>query len=865
MASNLPTPSPESEERWQMPVVPGQYDPHPLTDEERRALEHFAEGQPKPTGSRKTTEARQILARFNQPIEDVFFLRHQGRSPTLVAEIHRVMRREMYQRNKTFWEWSPQEWVEVLCPNKAVYIAERGQGRRQNFRTSLMDMAYLLGGVTDLRLAGIGYAATLAANLYFGVELVAEQCQKVLDTLVGSKQLGYKAGKMARSKIQQYLSTVFLLQRSPCLENITEERLAEATQGSPEDMQWARTKVTRALRRLGFLPTPPELVERPPRLFDSSGMAPSWYAWCHAWYERAVDLTPDNRASYMSRILAVGRWLSEKAPEVCTPEQWTEDLAMRFRVDICSWTNGQYSSDLGQHLLQKAGKLNKPMVPRTIAYHLTVLRRFLSDLVRRPHAVGGAPARRIRLDFSPIEVLQTPRHLRPLMDLTSPRDIDLRAWTRLAIAAATLSASDLPQGTATYPLSLYRAVALIWVTSARRPNEIVRLRLDCVRADVEPELLGESDQVIEYLTILASGMRQGAEVSTNNKAPLLYYLQVPSGKTRGPFYIWIPEYVVQAIEAWKQERPQNQDKQIDRKDREEVDFLFCYRNFPLAQGFINRSVIPALCAKAGVPMEDAKGRITGHRGRSTRLTLLRSRGVSLDDLAEYAGHTNTQTIRRYARQNPLQLHRIIRDADDVSRVIEGVVDLEAAAQGIAALRWFIGYDADGEPMYCANQAYHTCPHRLDCVHCGMFIGGEKARLLHEGEATLPVTSKVPMTPVEKCVVNGDQAGAETCRAALRQVPAPETPDLALIFNPEGLSNAELEKLARLGTHDALDKLRRALSVHQERLAEVQQSKTGRSALVGAQKKRISLLEALIVDCEHRLHKQQNESEDPSAM
>ena len=133
----------------------------------------------------------------------------------------------------------------------------------------------------------------------------------------------------------------------------------------------------------------------------------------------------------------------------------------------------------------------------------------------------------------------------------------------------------------------------------------------------------------------------------------------------------------------------------------------------------------------------------------------------------------------------------------------------------------------------------------------MFIGGEKARLLREGEATLPVTSKVPMTPIEKCVVNEDQAGAETCRASLRQIPGPEAPDPALIFNPEGLSNTELEKLARLGTRDALDKLQLALEAHQERLAEVQQSKTGRSALVGAQKKRISLLEALIVECEHR--------------
>src|SRR5258708_4098699 len=450
-----------------------------------------------------------------------------------------------------------------------------------------------------------------------------------------------------------------------------------------------------------------------------------------------------------------------------------------------------------------------------------------------------------------MEVLTTPRHIRQLMDLADPRDIDLRVWARLAIAAATLSQNDLPQGTTTYPLSLYRALALLWVTSARRPNEIIRLRLDCVRADVAPELLGESDQVIEYLTILASRKQQEYEEETT-KAPMLNYVDIPSGKTRGPFYIWIPDYVTDAIEAWKQERPQNQDKLLDKKDREYVDFLFCYRNIQLSQGFLNRSLIPALCMKAGVEIEDAKGRITGHRGRSTRLTLLRSRGVSLDDLAEYAGHANTQTIRRYARQNPLQLHRIIRDADDVSRVIEGVVDLEAAAQGIAALRWFIGYDADGEPMYCANQAYHTCPHRLDCVHCGMFIGGEKARLLREGEATLPVTSKVPMTPIEKCVVNGDQAGAETCLVALRQVPAPETLDLALIFNPEGLSNRELENLAELGTREAVEKLGQALTAHEQKLAEIQQSKTGRNALVSAQKKRIALLQKLIANCQARL-------------
>ncbi len=196
--------------------------------------------------------------------------------------------------------------------------------------------------------------------------------------------------------------------------------------------------------------------------------------------------------------------------------------------------------------------------------------------------------------------------------------------------------------------------------------------------------------------------------------------------------------------------------------------------------------------------------------------------------------------------------RLYLTYNDLSRVIEGVVDLQAAAQGLPALRWFIGYDADGEPMYCSNQVYVTCPHRLDCKRCGMFIGGEKARLLRAGEQALPVTSKAPMTPLETCIVEGDQEGAQACRAALQQIPAPETPDITLIFNPEGLSNDELEHLAQLATPDALTKLQQALEAHEKRLDSAQQLKSGRNALVAAQRKRIKLIQGLIAGCEQGL-------------
>src|SRR6266496_2126469 len=104
---------------------------------------------------------------------------------------------------------------------------------------------------------------------------------------------------------------------------------------------------------------------------------------------------------------------------------------------------------------------------------------------------------------------------------------------------------------------------------------------------------------------------------------------------------------------------------------------------------------------------------------------------------------------------------------------------------------------------------------------------------------------------------GDQEGAQACRAALQQIPAPETPDIRLIFNPEGLSNTELEKLAHLATSEALDKLQQALIAHEKRLEEAKQHKTGRSALVGAQKKRIKFIQELLATCAQRRHEQES--------
>ncbi|MEU0567305.1 hypothetical protein ABZ297_18230 [Nonomuraea sp. NPDC005983] len=61
---------------------------------------------------------------------------------------------------------------------------------------------------------------------------------------------------------------------------------------------------------------------------------------------------------------------------------------------------------------------------------------------------------------------------------------------------------------------------------------------------------------------------------------------------------------------------------LDHKTSERVDFLFTYRARPVAKTYINNTIIPVPCRKAGVPPTDVRGNITSHRARSTIATQL---------------------------------------------------------------------------------------------------------------------------------------------------------------------------------------------------------------------------------------------------
>ena len=88
-----------------------------------------------------------------------------------------------------------------------------------------------------------------------------------------------------------------------------------------------------------------------------------------------------------------------------------------------------------------------------------------------------------------------------------------------------------------------------------------------------------------------------------------------------PFTKPVDPLVGDAVDAWARQRPV-QPNLFDRKTGESVAMLFCFRGQPIPTEYFNRALIPLLCGKAGVPLEDARGRITSHRARATIATQL---------------------------------------------------------------------------------------------------------------------------------------------------------------------------------------------------------------------------------------------------
>src|SRR5258708_5428811 len=298
---------------WHLSIVPEQYDRSPLTSEEKRALGRAVRYLDYAWGNNGSQYAQEELMRFQQKY-----------------------------------------------------------GRVAVGRFSLMDMAYLLGGITDLREVGKKRDCLGTARLYFGATVVDHEIRRVTDLLVGREGQGYAADQKAVRALTQTFSLLFLLNRCPLLESISPELLQGANQGPDALGPFQVEKTTSVLHQLGLLDSLPErrLVAQLP-IGDTAGVPEEWVAWCRAWLKRYPKISKRLR-NFHNLLMVVGRWLADRHPGIVSPRQWDEELAIEYVNYLCSTaTVGEYAAPTARKVLIKRKVLGKPLAPRTIKQKLS--------------------------------------------------------------------------------------------------------------------------------------------------------------------------------------------------------------------------------------------------------------------------------------------------------------------------------------------------------------------------------------------------------------------------------------------------------------------------------------------------------------
>lgn len=392
-----------------------------------------------------------------------------------------------------------------------------------------------------------------------------------------------------------------------------------------------------------------------------------------------------------------------------------------------------------------------PLAPRSKAQLIWALRTFFRDL----HEWDW-----IEPWFDPRSAFSLPRSIRALIG-PDPRVIADEVWAKLMWAGLNLIDHDLPlragnNGNARpwYPLELVRAVAALWLFAGLRTDEILRLRVGAVRWQ--------------------------PDATTGPERPAVCLLDVPTNKTGTAFTKPVDRTVGEAIETWERVRPA-QPQFVDRTTGEPVDMLLAYRGARIGEKYINTVLIPMLCRKAGVPREDVRGQITGHRARATIASQLYNAKdpMSLFELQAWLGHSSPHSTQHYARITPLTLTKAYTDAGYFARnvrTIEVLLDRDAITNGQAAGGGTFEFYDLGHG-YCSYSFFEQCPHRMACARCDFYVPkpSSEAQLLEAKDGLQRMLVEIPLTDEERAAVEGDQTAVDRLITKLADVAAPAGP------------------------------------------------------------------------------------------
>lgn len=538
--------------------------------------------------------------------------------------------------------------------------------------------------------------------------------------------LGY-APTSQKNHVSGILATLMIMNRDPRLETFTPELLWRAQSGTDKGISRYVGRVSHALAALGIISAPVRMrnykkwYEKP-----VEGVDPAWVHWCRRWRETSV-LRPRTRESQYSFILRCGLWLKKEHPEVREPADWTMETCASFiaAVGRMNVDELQLGTERGT---RKSVRSGEPMMPHSRAHFIYSLRRFMIDYENWGWG---------RLHFSPARHLSTPDT--PLFRRgVNPRVIDDPVWLKLIWASLNLRQEDLLTEIH-YPLAMLQAMAVIWTHAGVRKNELLRLTTGCIAPQAD-------DIVKDDGSIIPAGT--------------LCYLHIPAGKTSKAFVKPVAAVVKKYVDIWLDERPAEQALLADERTGEKVRLLFQYRGKPAGSAILNRTVIPMLCARAGVPCEDSGGMITSHRGRASAVTALASvpQGMSLYELMQWTGHSTPQSTMHYLRIRPTQLAASFVKADRVAHMISVLVDHDPEAASLSGPATY--YDLGDS--YCTNPFWSSCPHRMACIGCDFNLLKDSARgLILESKASIRrYLEEVPLTPDERAILEQDAEKVE---------------------------------------------------------------------------------------------------------
>ena len=737
---------------WTWPLQSTNYDRRgQLTASERKILSYEL---PCAVAEERITKA--VLARLPGlerlliPIDDV--LAAIDSKQLYKDRVRLMLLQACSKRGTAFWAWDAAIWRTILgTTQQAFFAAHVPTPRAGGERQVLIAVSYLLQCFTDIPSLGEVKRVALAEKI-FGKSRVVAALLRVTELSTG---WGY------RSPCQPLMSLVaelLLMNQHPELEALTSEFI-ESIRTRWQDSNYRSSlylQLSRILAARGILPAEPKVRNRADhghlQRARTAGVSVDWVLAIERW-EVTSPLTASSRRHLRDTVLKAGRWLQATHPEVVRADQWTRELAAEYVGAVARMHVGEYvwrTAGLGQ-------KLGQPASARSKDFFLGSMRRFFADL----QEWEWIPRR-----FDPFRAFATPRSIKALIG-PAPRIIADDLWAKLLWAGLNLTLADLPgHGGAPkghslapgailrdgcyYPLEMLQALSIVWLFSGLRSDEIVRLRVGCAHR----------------------------EPSIDRTAVSCWMLDVPIHKTGTAFSKPIDAIMGEAIIAWERLRPK-QPAALDVKTGEKADFLFSYRARAIPRAYLNQSLIPLLCQKAGIPRADARGQISSHRARSTIASQLFNarEPMTLFELQAWLGHRSPVTTQHYVAFAPTRLARAYSDAQYFQRnlrMMEVLIDRQAINKDQTDEPWRY-YDL-GHGL-CSYEFFDQCPHRMACARCDFYVPKESSRgdMITSKTGMIRMLQEIPLTDDERAAVEGDKDALDRLLQRLKDAPIPGRP------------------------------------------------------------------------------------------